>query len=204
MISTPEMPLAARRYLEELEFYLKQKVGVSPEQALSEVRGLLLSTSAELQRSGQWLSDEKLLDHFCRTFGNPDELAEKYGAAAARELPPSWKSSTRGNAPGWRICCTRCGRSAPLAAVGGIRINASSAHEYTIGWCSKCGWLRWLRIIKDLEEANLTERMGVAVTPEQSLRSMHKPVTTVLVAVLGTFAILAVVFGFLFVLGVFR
>jgi hypothetical protein len=40
--------------------------------------------------------------------------------------------------------------------------------------------------------------MGMTRTPEESLRSMHKPVLTVLAIVLGTFAILAIVFAVVF------
>lgn len=195
MVSTPEMPLAARRYLEELELCLKQKVGVSPEEALSDAREYLLSASDELQRSGARLSDEKLLDHFRQTFGEPAEVAEKYGAAAASSLNPRLLGPPTGYAPGWRICCTSCGRSAPLAAVGGIRVGASSAHKYTIGWCRECGWFRWLRIIYDLDSTNLTDHMGMAATPAQSLRSLHKPILTVLAIVFGTLGILALAFS---------
>jgi hypothetical protein len=45
-------------------------------------------------------------------------------------------------APGWQIRCTHCGRSKPLAAVGGIRLGAFSIGKRTIAWCSNCRRLR--------------------------------------------------------------
>src|SRR5262245_24105797 len=123
MAGTREMPLAARRYLEDLERSLKQRAGVSPEEALSDAREYLLSTAESLVQSGQSLNDDALLAHFKSTFGEPDEVAQQYAdAQPANSLvrPTLFPPPTR--APGWRICCTKCGRSAPLSAVGGIRI----------------------------------------------------------------------------------
>jgi hypothetical protein len=195
------MPAAVRRYLEQLEQFLKQQMGVLPEEALSDAREHLISSADALARSGEGPGDDELYAHFVGTFGEPSHVAEQYadgepsgagGKPRARLMP--WS----GYAPGWRICCTKCGRSAPLSALGGVRIGARSVHKYTVGWCRQCGWLRWLRIIRDLDGTNVVENMGMTKTPEQSLRSMHRPVATVvgivlatLVMILATFAVVA-------------
>ena len=200
MVSSREMPVAARRYLEELERCLKRQVGVSPEEALSDAREFVLSATEGLERSGDGLSEEELYLHFTKTFGEPAVVAEQYARGGMQAIVRPTVLPRTGYAPGWRICCTKCGRSAPLAALGGVRIGARSVHKYTVGWCRECGWFRWLRIIQDLDEANLTERMGVTKTPQESLKGMHRPVLTLvgillmtLAIMLGTWAILAAV-----------
>jgi len=198
MVIARAMPVAVRRYLEELEISLKRQVGVSPEEALSDAREHLIANADALARSGESPGEDELYVHFVATFGEPAAVAGEYaggeadrvGAASRPRLLP-WP----GHAPGWRICCTACGRSAPLAKIGGIRVGARSVHKYTIGWCRQCGWFRWLRIIRDLETANLAEYMGMTKTPEQSLRSMHRPILTVVAIVVLTFGVILAAFG---------
>ena len=96
-------------------------------------------------------------------------------------------------APGWRICCTRCGRSAPLAAVGGTRIGARSRHKYTLGFCRGCRRFRFLRIIQDLETHNLTDAVSAAGTPEQMRATMHRPWVTLAIILLMTGGIIVIV-----------
>lgn len=132
MSSETRSPQIDRRYLEELEHELKREPGVSPEEALVDAREFLGAAAAELVQSGEAPDGEALYREMIRTFGDPAEVAAAY-AAGARPDP------LQGYAPGWRICCTRCGRSAPLARVGGTRSGARSLHKYTLGFCQDCG-----------------------------------------------------------------
>jgi hypothetical protein len=88
-----------------------------------------------------------------------------------------------------------------LAATGVVRIGARSVHKYTLGWCRQCGWIRWLRIIRDLDGANLVENMGMSNTPAQSLRSMHRPIATVVGIVLATFVMILATFTVVALMG---
>ncbi len=197
MVSVRAMPVAVRRYLEELEMSLKRQVGVSPGEALSDAREHLIANADALARSGESPREDELYAHFVATFGEPAVVAREYAAGEADRVGVPSRSRLLpwpGYAPGWRICCTACGRSAPLAKIGGIRIGARSVHKYTIGWCRQCGWFRWLRIIRDLERANLVEQQGMTKTPEQSLQAMHRPVLTVVGILCVTFAIILATF----------
>jgi hypothetical protein len=40
----------------------------------------------------------------------------------------------------WQIRCLKCGQSRDAEAAGITRIGAGK--KYTIGWCSRCRWLR--------------------------------------------------------------
>ena len=182
MIVAANVPPAVRRYLEELELELKQHPGIAPEEALSDAREYLTSTLDAWGRSGEGPREEDLYDQLVSAMGTPAAVAQHY---ASQEGPFRPKN---GYAPGWRICCTGCGRSAPLAAIGGIRIGARSWHKYTLGWCRECRRLRFLRIIKDLDATNLTQRLGLQQTPEELRRSMHRPWAVIGLILLMTFA----------------
>ena len=43
-------------------------------------------------------------------------------------------------APGWQIRCRKCGFTEPWGKYG-IRLGGAGT-TYTIGWCSKCRWIR--------------------------------------------------------------
>jgi hypothetical protein len=187
MSTVQPMPPAVRRFLEELEIELKQRSGVSPEEALSDAREFALSELAALDRSGEGLDEDAVYDHLVERLGSPSDLAREYGDLAG-PVP-----DRAGYAPGWRICCTRCGRSAPLAKIGGIRVAAKSCHKYTAGWCRQCGGLRFLRIIQDLDQTNLTEQLASGATPDDVRRKMHKPWLVLGAILVGTFLIMAVV-----------
>lgn len=124
--SDPVVPPGAHRYLCELELEVKQIPGCNPEEAISDAREFLLSDYDALVRSAEPPDDQSHYDLIVESFGTPKEVASQYQSATV----PTPKCTTPGYAPGWRICCTRCGRSAPLAAIGGTRIGASSVHKY--------------------------------------------------------------------------
>ena len=42
-----------------------------------------------------------------------------------------------------------------------------------MGRCSACTRLRWLRVIRDLDDGNLTERLLAGQSPEEIRRRMH-------------------------------
>ncbi|MFA6186082.1 MAG: hypothetical protein WC770_02560 [Phycisphaerae bacterium] len=54
-------------------------------------------------------------------------------------------------APGWQIRCTKCGFTEPWGKYG-ICLAGWSWKKFTIGWCSKCRWLRWHSIEKRKKE----------------------------------------------------
>ncbi len=47
----------------------------------------------------------------------------------------------------WRIRCTVCGREKSLRSVGGVRYKAAG-EKHTLGFCSRCGGLRMLKIYR--------------------------------------------------------
>jgi uncharacterized membrane protein len=175
--------------LRELELALKQVPGVSPEEALSDAREFLMQDAGALARSGE---PPDVLDHYqniVAQYGSPEQIAKQYADDSVAPRP------FQGYAPGWRICCTHCGRSAPLASVGGIRIGAKSVHKYTLGYCSSCKRLRFLRILQDLDRTNLTDQLGVSQTPAQVRAKMHRPIATIVSIVVLVLVINLVVFG---------
>ncbi len=128
--SDPVVPPGAHRYLCELELEVKQDTGMHPEEAISDAREFLLSDYDALVRSAEPPDDQSHYDLIVESFGTPKEGASQYQSATV----PTPKCTTPGYAPGWRICCTRCGSPRPLAAIGGTRIGASSVHKYIWGF----------------------------------------------------------------------
>ena len=183
MVAVICMQPAIRKYLELFELELKKRSGIVPEDALSDAREFLMSDANALLRSGEPPSEEEHFQWILDNYGSPDVVAQQYGDCS-NAVP-----AKMGYAPGWRICCTKCGRSAPLAAIGAIRIGAKSWHKYTLGFCYGCNRLRFMRIIQDLDQYNLTERLGVTQLPEQVRSSMHRPITTI-VGILASVALI--------------
>ncbi len=75
--------------------------------------------------------------------------------------------------------------------IGGIRVMAKSVHKYTLGYCRACGGLRFMRIIQDLDDANLTSQLSVDTTPEELRAAMHQPMKTI-GTILGLVAVMIV------------
>ncbi len=161
------IPLApdAVRYLSELELLAKQRVGLVPEDLLAAARAAILERQSELQ------TDSIDYAEIVSVFGTPPIVVDDWD----RDIPKSSRKRAQGKAPGWRICCTSCGRSAPAAKMGITRLAASSHHKYIAGTCSQCGGLRPMRLIKDLDRNNLTLALGASTTPSELRRTMHKP-----------------------------
>lgn len=173
-----QVPPPVTRYLEELELAVKQEPGIAPEEALTDAREFLCSDIEALLRSDPETNDDAIYAHILQSYGTPESVAASY-AQQAGVIPDG-----NGHAPGWRICCTRCGRSAPAAKAGIVRIKARSKHKYTVGWCRDCRWLSWLRIEQDLHRANLTQELGLKYTAEELRHKRHRPWLTVAI-VLG-------------------
>lgn len=140
-----------QRYLNALELELKQQVGVCPEEALSDAREYLQNAFDGMNRAEPGQTTDEIFDHFVDHFGQPIAIAESYAAGAQPFNHPAI-----GVAPGWRIYCTKCGRSAPAAKVGITRIGAFSKYKVTLGYCSDCRWIRFFRITMDLDTNSLT------------------------------------------------
>ena len=172
MRQTEQLEQLARpveRYLTELELEVKQKIGVVPEDALADAREFLDRDYAALCSSEPSLTDQEIFDHFVESFGAPSAVAQAYESA-------SYSGTQRaGYAPGWRISCTKCGRSAPASKAGIVRIGARSHHKYVVGYCRDCRWLRWLRLERDLQQNNLTRALGMATSPDEVRQRRHKP-----------------------------
>lgn len=137
-----EIP-AAEQYLSELEGALKRTPGVVPAEALADAREFL---DAETNRLRGRIPDERIHQRF----GQPEEVAAAYAAGE----PPVCERP--GYAPGWRVMCIRCGRSAPADCVGIVRTGAWSVGKCTIGWCRRCRFFTILRLVKDLPEPTST------------------------------------------------
>ena len=173
------------RYLEELEKSIKAKNGVVPEDALDDARSHLERFRQDVISRGRDVSDDDLYARLVGEFGAPSSVAEQYEAESEPLRKP-----VNGYAPAWRIYCTKCGRSAPAAQTGVIKIGARSWHEYTLGWCSGCKRFRWLRLQRDLNQANFTKLLGKDVTPKQLRASIHVPAWKIVVLVLAVIALI--------------
>lgn len=176
------LPVPIVRYLHQLEAAIKQKVGVVPEEVLSDAREFLVKDLASLQQSEPGISDDEVLSHFLQTYGDPESVAADYESAAK----PSRRR--KGRAPNWRIFCTKCGRSAPAEKVGITRVAARSTHKYVVGWCHDCGWFRWMRLQQDLDQTNLSDQLGMGLTGDQVRRQNNRPwlvLGLIVVAVVG-------------------
>lgn len=169
MIKSAEpAPAPIRRYLECLERELKKRPGATPEEGLADAWEFLRDKWSAVQG----LPEERAYAELVASYGLPAEVADGYAEQGAVE-DTQW-------APGWRVCCTSCGRSAPAASLGMIRLGARSSHKYTLGACRQCGGLRWARVIQDLEQANLTPRILAGENPHTLRRRMHRPWTVFL------------------------
>jgi hypothetical protein len=65
----------------------------------------------------------------------------------SREELQHWES----RAPGWQIRCRKCGFTEPFGKYG-IRL-AGVGTQYTIGFCSRCRWLR-IQVIEKRKDAS--------------------------------------------------
>lgn len=148
-------------YLEQLERCLKSKSGIVPEDALGASRSHLEREYQQIIATDPNLSAEEVFDRLVASYGAPEEVASQFEEAAQTE-----DSQFTGYAPGWRIYCPKCGRSAPLAKTGAVRIGARSMHKYLFGWCRGCSWFRWLRVERDLDDTNMTKQLESEVTAE--------------------------------------
>ena len=149
------------QYLKRLESELKRRQGVVPEDALCDAREFLQREHDTFDQAGV-RSISEVFNHLVDTFGQPAEVAAQYEDTAVEFIGQT--NLGLSHAPGWRVCCTRCGRSAPAKDAGITRIGAISWHKYTLGWCRDCQWFRWLRIARDIERPNLTRSLGTATT----------------------------------------
>lgn len=177
-------------YLRQLELELKQLSGVQPEEALSDAREYLVDFVSELDATGvvdQAEQEARVMERF----GTPREVANQYGDVAIKGR------ERKGYAPGWRICCCTCGRSKPAARSGIVRIKAFSREKYVGGFCSHCRWFRWLRLIHDMDQTNLTDQMCANLTPAETLQGANRPWRLLCLIVGGVLAINAIVWGVL-------
>lgn len=177
----PVLSEPVRRYLERLEREAKRKSGIVPEEVLCDAREHLMRDVEALQRSEPGITEREVYDHIVETYGEPATVATQYEDATRPLLV-----RLPGRASGWRICCTRCGRSAPAAKAGITRIGAVSFHKYTLGWCRDCHWFRWLRLEKDLNKPSLTHGLGATNTARSRRERKHRPWSILAMILLAT------------------
>ncbi len=176
---TSVLGVPVQRYLEALELELKQHAGVVPEEALGDAREFLQANHDALMLAEPNLRDDEVYSHFVETYGSPEQIAEEY-ADSGDPINARFASL----APGWRACCTKCGRSAPASKLGITRIGARSFHKYTLGYCRDCKWIRFIRIVRDAKSTNLTRQLGTSRTADEVRQRMHRPLLT-LVAIIA-------------------
>jgi transglutaminase-like putative cysteine protease len=162
-----EVPAPVLRYLEALERKLKSMPVVSVEDALSDAREHLIREWEAIRRADPGMNESDGIAHLEAIYGSPDEVAESCRIAGGPDQPT-------GNAPGWRICCRSCGRSIPAANLGIIRIGAWSNYKLILTWCSGCRQYRWVRLIQDLEDTNLTRALGLRSTSDEARKQVHQ------------------------------
>ncbi len=158
---------------------------------MTDAREFLNKDLQSLRNSEPGIGDEEIYQHFVSTFGDPEAVAAQYEDAEYEDAAKSPRLKTGGYAPGWRISCTKCGRSAPAAKAGITRIGARSSHKYVVGWCSDCRWLRWMRLERDLDRSNLMDSLGSKLMGDQLRQRKHKPWTVVLAILASAFILLA-------------
>lgn len=181
-------------FLEELELAAKQEIGLVPEQLVYEAREQILrrpdpptsllldcdsTTTRELDNVKTNDVKLQLSEWLNAKLGSPSKIVSENQKRVSGDT-----KDLGGNAPGWRICCVHCGRSAPAAKRGWIRIGAYSVHKYVGGWCENCRAPRSIRVIQDLEQTNLTRLLGASKSPEELREEMHDP--TIVLRILGT------------------
>lgn len=66
----------------------------------------------------------------------------------------------KGNAPGWQVRGTGCGRTRDAAEVGIIRIGARSRGKFTVIWCTQCHRLRCIAIERKPPQADQTAALS--------------------------------------------
>ena len=143
---------ALERYFATLELALKQRPGVVPEEGLAAAYEHL---QGELATGGEALDDEELAARLAAGFGEPETVADAY-QARVKDV-----QVRRGYAPGWRVFCPRCRRSAPAACAGVTRIGAWSWGKRLLAYCRKCRRFRFLRLVRDLDTPALTRALDL-------------------------------------------
>lgn len=154
------------RYLAELELALKSRPVVSLEDALSDAREHLMREWEAIHLADTAIQDDDCYQHLLNVFGTPAEVAEGYRI-------PGVADQKRGYAPGWRICCRTCGRSIPADHFPMVRIGAYSNYKLLPTWCHGCQHFRWVRMIQDLDKANVIETLGLTETSEDARQRFH-------------------------------
>ena len=142
----------------------------------------MIESYNSITRADRSCPDELVYQELVAAFGDPHELAE-----TVQPVVPPGVRRYRGRAPGWRICCSRCGMSAPASDVGITRLGAASIEKYVGGWCTNCRGPRWYRLIKDLDQVTLMPALGVSSLPGDLRSATHRPWTTVF-SILGLVA----------------
>lgn len=147
-----------RTFLSELELALKNRAGVVVEDVLWQTREKLLREVNRPEPTGLIVQD-------------PLAIAARHGD---EPQPP-----VNGRAPGWRICCTDCGRSSPADRVGITRIGARSLGKYVAGHCRQCGRVRPCHLIRDLHRVTIVPQLESGKQPEDIRRRSHRPYWTI-------------------------
>jgi len=139
---------AVARYFAALEPELKRRPGVVPEEGLDDARRYL---ERELTAVDRELDDEEIAARLVTGFGAPAEVADTYASRVEDvKVRP-------GYAPGWRVFCPGVGEAPRRPAWAysawgpGHGVSACWAH------CRKCGRLRRLCLVKDLDKPTLTK-----------------------------------------------
>jgi hypothetical protein len=143
------MNQAIESYLEQLRRSLEAHDVDHQKEALDDAREYLEAEYEECKRSRPDLDESHAMELVCRRFGDVETVANAYDRAEGSTRAKTYHRWSRrfSYAPGWKVTCSGCGRSADLASVAPftVRWMAWSRFKVRLGWCTECRRLVWLR-----------------------------------------------------------
>jgi hypothetical protein len=146
------MQATIETYLEQFRRALEAQDVDSQQEALSDAREFLEAEFEECRRTRPDLEEAEAFELVCQRFGSVDAVARAYDHAEGPSAAKAFHRTSRrwSYAPGWKVSCTRCGRSADLGSVAPLTVRwmAWARLKFGLAWCSTCRRPTWIRYWK--------------------------------------------------------